>query len=198
MFPHFSLQVFWGLDKKLAQRKHFPSINWLISYSKYMRALDDYYEKNYSEFVPLRTKVRTKCPFMACWCLYYSMRNFYRNPILLAEEKQWNSIWWFFLWKIGRYENFFTPFFFEYLRLGIFTLLIFATSNSGDPLPIDLPIWKTFKVLRLNSNSLIRVLVCTHWFSEIDNLYCFLISFRSRKFYKKKKICPKLSNWSER
>ena len=22
------VQVFWGLDKKLAQRKHFPSINW--------------------------------------------------------------------------------------------------------------------------------------------------------------------------
>merc|ERR1711988_602161 len=26
---------FWGLDKKLAQRKHFPSVNWLTSYSKY-------------------------------------------------------------------------------------------------------------------------------------------------------------------
>ncbi|KAL3095410.1 hypothetical protein niasHS_007509 [Heterodera schachtii] len=52
------VQVFWGLDKKLAQRKHFPSINWLISYSKYMRALDDYYEKNFAEFVPLRTKCK--------------------------------------------------------------------------------------------------------------------------------------------
>jgi len=51
------VQVFWGLDKKLAQRKHFPSVNWLISYSKYTRALDDYYEKNFPEFVPLRTKV---------------------------------------------------------------------------------------------------------------------------------------------
>ncbi len=30
-------QVFWGLDKKLAQRKHFPSVNWLISYSKYTK-----------------------------------------------------------------------------------------------------------------------------------------------------------------
>lgn len=29
------VKVFWGLDKKLAQRKHFPSVNWLISYSKY-------------------------------------------------------------------------------------------------------------------------------------------------------------------
>jgi V-type H+-transporting ATPase subunit A len=52
------VQVFWGLDKKLAQRKHFPSVNWLISYSKYMRALDDFYEKNYPEFTGLRTKVR--------------------------------------------------------------------------------------------------------------------------------------------
>jgi V-type H+-transporting ATPase subunit A len=52
------VQVFWGLDKKLAQRKHFPSVNWLISYSKYMRALDDFYEKNFPEFVPLRTKCK--------------------------------------------------------------------------------------------------------------------------------------------
>ncbi|PIO23895.1 hypothetical protein AB205_0008790 [Aquarana catesbeiana] len=52
------VQVFWGLDKKLAQRKHFPSVNWLISYSKYMRALDEYYEKNFAELVPLRTKAK--------------------------------------------------------------------------------------------------------------------------------------------
>ncbi|KAK4023296.1 V-type proton ATPase catalytic subunit A [Daphnia magna] len=52
------VQVFWGLDKKLAQRKHFPSVNWLISYSKYMRALDDHYERHFPEFVPLRTKVK--------------------------------------------------------------------------------------------------------------------------------------------
>jgi V-type H+-transporting ATPase subunit A len=51
------VQVFWGLDKKLAQRKHFPSVNWLISHSKYTRALDDYYEKNFPDFVALRTKV---------------------------------------------------------------------------------------------------------------------------------------------
>jgi V-type H+-transporting ATPase subunit A len=51
------VQVFWGLDKKLAQRKHFPSVNWLISYSKYMRALDEFYEKNFPEFTALRMKV---------------------------------------------------------------------------------------------------------------------------------------------
>lgn len=42
----------------MAQRKHFPSVNWLISYSKYTRALDEYYEKHFTEFVPLRTKAK--------------------------------------------------------------------------------------------------------------------------------------------
>jgi V-type H+-transporting ATPase subunit A len=52
------VQVFWGLDKKLAQRKHFPSLNWLLSYSKYMRALDPWYDANYPEFPPMRTIVK--------------------------------------------------------------------------------------------------------------------------------------------
>ncbi|MBN3294776.1 VATA ATPase, partial [Polypterus senegalus] len=52
------VQVFWGLDKKLAQRKHFPSLNWLISYSKYTRALDDYYDQHAPEFPPLRTRAK--------------------------------------------------------------------------------------------------------------------------------------------
>jgi len=50
------VQVFWGLDKKLAQRKHFPSVNWLLSYSKYLKALDPFYEETDPEFVALRTK----------------------------------------------------------------------------------------------------------------------------------------------
>jgi len=52
------VQVFWGLDKKLAQRKHFPSVNWSLSYSKYMKALDPYYESFDPEFVLLRTKCK--------------------------------------------------------------------------------------------------------------------------------------------
>jgi len=50
------VQVFWGLDKKLAQRKHFPSVNWLISYSKYMKALSPFYEEFDQDFINLRTK----------------------------------------------------------------------------------------------------------------------------------------------
>jgi len=52
------VQVFWGLDKKLAQRKHFPSVNWLQSYSKYLKALDPFYEEFDPEFVGLRTKAK--------------------------------------------------------------------------------------------------------------------------------------------
>ena len=52
------VQVFWGLDKKLAQRKHFPSVNWSLSYSKYMKVLEPFYDNFDSEFVSLRTKCR--------------------------------------------------------------------------------------------------------------------------------------------
>jgi len=49
------VQVFWGLDKKLAQRKHFPSLNWLISYSKYLKALEPYFSSFDTDFLRLRT-----------------------------------------------------------------------------------------------------------------------------------------------
>ncbi|KAG0583743.1 hypothetical protein KC19_3G159700 [Ceratodon purpureus] len=52
------VQVFWGLDKKLAQRKHFPAVNWLISYSKYTQALEGFYENFDSDFIGIRTKAR--------------------------------------------------------------------------------------------------------------------------------------------
>ncbi|KAG1468637.1 hypothetical protein G6F56_003718 [Rhizopus delemar] len=52
------VQVFWGLDKKLAQRKHFPSVNWSLSYSKYDKVLEPYYEKNDPEYIALRDKCK--------------------------------------------------------------------------------------------------------------------------------------------
>ena len=52
------VQVFWGLDKKLAQRKHFPSVNWSLSYSKYMRALEPFYDAEFPDFVHLRTRCK--------------------------------------------------------------------------------------------------------------------------------------------
>jgi V-type H+-transporting ATPase subunit A len=52
------VQVFWGLDKKLAQRKHFPSVNWSISYSKYTKVLEPFYERDEPGFVELRSKTK--------------------------------------------------------------------------------------------------------------------------------------------
>lgn len=52
------VQVFWGLDKKLAQRKHFPSINWNLSYSKYFKDLDPYYKSIDPDYIVYRKKCK--------------------------------------------------------------------------------------------------------------------------------------------
>merc|ERR1719409_1534510 len=52
------VQVFWGLDKKLAQRKHFPSVNWNISFSKYIRTLEPFFEESEPEYQALQQKFR--------------------------------------------------------------------------------------------------------------------------------------------
>lgn len=49
------VKVFWGLDDKLANARHFPAINWLLSYSLYHTNLDDYIdEKIASDFGEIR------------------------------------------------------------------------------------------------------------------------------------------------
>ncbi len=40
------VKVFWGLDDKLAYRRHFPAINWLTSYSLYTEDLAPYFEQH--------------------------------------------------------------------------------------------------------------------------------------------------------
>merc|ERR1719314_32764 len=52
------VQVFWGLDKKLAQRKHFPSVNWNISFSKYIRILEPFFEQYDPEYQMLQQKMK--------------------------------------------------------------------------------------------------------------------------------------------
>jgi V/A-type H+-transporting ATPase subunit A len=46
-------KVFWALDAKLAQSRHFPAINWLDSYSLYKKTLNAWYEENISEEFPM-------------------------------------------------------------------------------------------------------------------------------------------------
>jgi len=39
------VKVFWGLDEKLAYSRHYPSINWLTSYSLYSEQLSGFYQE---------------------------------------------------------------------------------------------------------------------------------------------------------
>ena len=43
------VKTYWGLDAALAGSRHFPSVNWLTSYSLYVDALEPWYKKNVGE-----------------------------------------------------------------------------------------------------------------------------------------------------
>ena len=50
------VKVFWGLSSSLAYKRHFPAIDWLISYSLYADKLTEWYNDNISsEFIELRS-----------------------------------------------------------------------------------------------------------------------------------------------
>jgi V/A-type H+-transporting ATPase subunit A len=52
------VKVFWGLDAGLARQRHFPSINWLQSYSLYPQSLDPWYRENIApDFPEVRTEI---------------------------------------------------------------------------------------------------------------------------------------------
>jgi V/A-type H+-transporting ATPase subunit A len=46
------VKVFWGLDASLADRRHFPAINWLRSYSLYLDRIDSWLRQNVGEDWP--------------------------------------------------------------------------------------------------------------------------------------------------
>ncbi len=48
------VKTFWALDADLAERRHFPSINWNESYSLYRDQLDPWFEEEVSEDWPER------------------------------------------------------------------------------------------------------------------------------------------------
>ncbi len=51
------VRCFWALDAKLADKRHFPSINWLQSYSLYTDVLGPWFDKNVNkEWNELRQK----------------------------------------------------------------------------------------------------------------------------------------------
>ena len=49
------VKVFWGLSSQLAYRRHFPAIDWLISYSQYADRIRKWFDDNIGEdFMQLR------------------------------------------------------------------------------------------------------------------------------------------------
>lgn len=42
-------KVFWGLDASLAYQRHFPAINWLLSYSLYTDTMDKYWDSQFDD-----------------------------------------------------------------------------------------------------------------------------------------------------
>jgi V-type H+-transporting ATPase subunit A len=114
------VQVFWGLDKKLAQRKHFPSVSWLISYSKYDDALRPFFVSFNPDFPALRTEVRQ----------------------LLQEEQELSEI----VQLVGK-DSLAEP---DKLTLEVARMVRedFLQQNSYTPYDRVSPMWKTFGMLR--------------------------------------------------
>lgn len=52
------VQVYWGLDKKLAERKHFPSVNWTVSNSNYEFLLEPYFNNIDHNFVENKNTIK--------------------------------------------------------------------------------------------------------------------------------------------
>jgi len=46
------VKVFWGLDDKLANARHFPAINWLLSYSLYHDNIEEFLSREISDEYP--------------------------------------------------------------------------------------------------------------------------------------------------
>ncbi len=46
------IKVFWALDSQLAYSRHFPAINWLISYSLYSDRVAEWYAENVAKEMP--------------------------------------------------------------------------------------------------------------------------------------------------
>lgn len=52
------VRCFWALDKSLAYARHYPAINWTMSYSEYIDDLTDYYNENVGvDFLKFRQEI---------------------------------------------------------------------------------------------------------------------------------------------
>ena len=55
------VKVFWGLSSSLAYRRHFPAIDWLLSYSLYATKIGSWYDRNVqAQWTTLRAEAMRK------------------------------------------------------------------------------------------------------------------------------------------
>jgi len=52
-------EAFWHLDWRIARRRHFPSVNWASSYSRYTTTLENYYRKISYDFPDTRAIIKS-------------------------------------------------------------------------------------------------------------------------------------------
>lgn len=50
-------KCFWALDKSLASQRHFPSINWMLSYSFYVDTVSEWWSKIDPEYKKIRQRI---------------------------------------------------------------------------------------------------------------------------------------------
>jgi V/A-type H+-transporting ATPase subunit A len=53
------IRCFWALDTQLANARHYPSINWLQSYSEYVEDVGAWWEKRSPDWTEMRTEALT-------------------------------------------------------------------------------------------------------------------------------------------
>lgn len=52
------VHTFWGLNRELAYSRHYPAVDWNVSYSEYVSTLQNWYEENVeSDFLDIRQKI---------------------------------------------------------------------------------------------------------------------------------------------
>ncbi|NCB33086.1 MAG: V-type ATP synthase subunit A [Erysipelotrichia bacterium] len=53
------VRCFWALDKSLAYARHYPAVNWTLSYSEYVQDLSGWYSRNAArDFLDLRAEMQ--------------------------------------------------------------------------------------------------------------------------------------------
>lgn len=162
--------VFWGLDKKLAQRKHFPSVDWNISYSKYEAHLEKFFDDYDGEFNHYRKSFRT----------------------ILQEENSLNEIA-----KLTGTESLAED---QKAILQVATLIKneFLQQNSFSDYDYFCPLYKTLGMMRCinkfyeNSRKTILESPADHKVSW-DTIFTLTREHQYQKMTKMKEINPKLS-----